>query len=122
MGRLCDRLRRPNWIRSELKFPVAGEIIPVLITPCTSTTCGALPHLQGVRYWGLGAFRDWAKNALKVIRDIRRQFTGPGNLAWRQATAARLKVEGIAPESLRALLSQTAASAMTAISSDEEEA
>jgi hypothetical protein len=110
----------PDWIRENLNLAASIEIVPVLITPCTTTTKGAIPSLRKVRYWSLDAFRSWAKNAFQVLREIRRDFPGVGNLAWRTATAERLKAANIAPEQLKLMLSGTAADAMTEVTAEED--
>jgi hypothetical protein len=110
----------PDWIRNKLALSSDVEIIPVLITPCTRTTKGAIPSLKKVHYWHLDNFRSWAKNALQVVREIRREFPGPGNLAWRTATAEKLKRANIGPEQLKQLLSQTGADAMHEVAAEEE--
>ena len=110
----------PDWIRTTLKLPSDAEIIPVIITPCTRTTKGAIPTLKNLRYWNLGKFRDWAKNALSVLREIRRDFPGPGNLAWRTSTAEKLKTASIAPRQLKEMLIRTADQAMEQVDAEEE--
>src|SRR4029453_10903774 len=49
----------PDWIRENLKLPPTTEIIPIIITPCTKTTKGAVPSLRKVRYWALDDFCAW---------------------------------------------------------------
>lgn len=92
----------------------------MLITPCTVTTKGAMPSLKLVRYWHLDQFRVWMKNALRVLRDVRREFPGPGSMAWRISAAARLKEGSIAPGELNRMLSRTAAEAMKVVTAKEE--
>ena len=111
----------PDWVREHLGVPVTAEIIAVLITPCTTTTTGAIPSLRKVRYWSRNDFCSWAKNAVRVIRDIRRTFPGVGSLTWRTEAAARLKEANITPPQLKAMLSKSAADAMRVVNSDEEE-
>ena len=111
----------PDWLREHLKLPESTEIIPIVITPCTKSSKGALPVLKKVRYWSRDDFRTWAKNALRAIRDIRRDFPGVGNLAWRTAAAARLKAEKITPEQLKGMLSKSAADVMRGVEADQEE-
>lgn len=110
----------PDWIRTTLSLPSDAEVIPIIITPCTRTTKGAIPTLKRLRYWNLDDFRTWAKNALHLIREIRRDFPGPGNLAWRTATAEKLKGAGIAPRQLKELLSQSADQAMEEVDAEED--
>ena len=110
----------PGWIRENLNLPPTTEIIPVVITPCTTTTKGAMPSLRQVRYWALDDFCAWAQNALRVIRDIRRTFRGIGDLEWRTQAAVRLRDANITPQQLNEKLSTNCADAMRVGSLEEE--
>jgi hypothetical protein len=103
----------PNWMRSHLKLPDNAEVVSVLITPCSTTTKGAMPHLKQVRYWSVDSFRQWAKGALKLVRDIRRDFPGPGDLSWRSSSAEKFGIAGVGPMQLKLMLAKDAAEAMT---------
>lgn len=109
----------PDWIRENLGLSADTEIIPVVITPCTRTTRGAIPSLRKVRYWSRDDFCAWAKSALKTIRELRREFPGIGDLTWRMKAVARLKEAKIAPEQLKGMLLESAADAMAVDSTAE---
>ncbi len=111
----------PAWIRENAGLCPTIEIIPIVITPRTKTTRGAIPSLRNVRYWSLDAFCTWAQTALQVIRDLRRDFSGMGNLAWRTSAAARLQAAHIGPDELRRMLKRSAADAMTVDGAPDEE-
>jgi hypothetical protein len=80
----------PDWIRSNVPGAEAAKIVPVLVTPVSKATSGAMPSLKKVCYWGVDGFRQWAEQALVVIRDLRRTFREPGDLAWRAEAAEAL--------------------------------
>lgn len=109
-----------DWIRDKLKLNLDCEIIPVIITSCTTTTKGAMPILKKVRYWNLDDFRIWAKKALQIIREIRKEFSGPGSFTWRTMAAEKLKEAKIAPYQLKELLSITADQAMKEVQTQDE--
>jgi hypothetical protein len=111
----------PQWIRTNIHQISQAEIVSILITPCTQTTKGAMPSLKQVHYWHLDDFRAWMKNSLQVLREIRRDFPGPGNLAWRSAVAQKLKGAKIAPQELKEMLVKTATDCMQVVSAKEEE-
>lgn len=68
-----------------------------------------MTHLKEVCVWRLDAFRAWTVAALRVIRELRRQFPGPGYLVWRADAAQRLQREGLdASLIVSALVSQPA--------------
>jgi hypothetical protein len=69
----------PNWIRDRLKLPEKVHVIPVLITPVEKASRDAMPHLKEVCVWNLSEFRKWTTKALRVIRDLRRDFPGTGD-------------------------------------------
>lgn len=90
----------PNWIRENVPAAKSATIFPVLVTPAASAEKDAMPHLKEVYVWRLGEFRDWAKKALQVIRDIRRVFPGSGDLAWRGLAADKLKTAQLDPHTI----------------------
>ncbi|MBI5792544.1 MAG: DEAD/DEAH box helicase family protein [Rhodocyclales bacterium] len=80
----------PDWLREHVPASVGADIQPVLVTPAKRAKEGAMPHLGKVAHWDLGDFRRWAEEALVVIRDLRRDFQEPGDLAWRAQAAQAL--------------------------------
>ena len=80
----------PEWIRSNVPNTNNARILPVLVTPVTTAKSGATPHLKKVSYWGLSEFREWAELVLQVIRELRREFSEPGDLDWRAKAAEEL--------------------------------
>jgi hypothetical protein len=40
-----------------------------------------------VALWSLDEFKVWAKNALAIVREIRRTFSEQGDLVWRAQAA-----------------------------------
>jgi hypothetical protein len=80
----------PDWVRQNVPGGEAANICSVLVTPVTSARTGATPHLGRFSHWALNDFRDWAEQALVAVRDLRRTFVEPGDLAWRAQTAEAL--------------------------------
>lgn len=80
----------PKWLKSHDKSYENSEILPVLVTPVKKVRDGAIPHLEGVSYWSKTEFLDWSEQVLNVIRELRKSFNGPGNLAWRANAAEEL--------------------------------
>lgn len=80
----------PDWLREHVTASAGADIQPVLVTPAKRAKEGAMPHLGKVAHWDLGDFRRWAEEALVVIRDLRRDFQEPGDLAWRAQAAQAL--------------------------------
>jgi hypothetical protein len=81
----------PNWIRKHLNLSEKTRVISVLITPVTKASPDAMPHLKEVSVWNLNEFREWTKKALTIIRELRRDFPGSGDLAWRATAADKLQ-------------------------------
>jgi hypothetical protein len=80
----------PDWMRDHVPASGGASILSVLVTPAKKATDGAMPHLGRVGYWDLKDFRDWAETALVTIRELRRTFQEPGDLAWRAQAAEAL--------------------------------
>ncbi|ODS23299.1 DEAD/DEAH box helicase [Candidatus Endobugula sertula] len=96
----------PNWMRVNVdscKEPNV-EIIPVLVSPVTKMTKGAAPQLNNVKLWRLEEFKEWAKVALEIIRELRSTFQQSGDLVWRAEAAARLVASKVDVDSLKAAL------------------
>jgi len=85
----------PNWMKEHVEQSKQCDIIPVLITPVTKASEGAWPHLNNVYVWPIDNFREWVKNALGVIREIRKTFVEPGDLKWRTESLERFKEGGM---------------------------
>ncbi|KVN86152.1 DEAD/DEAH box helicase [Burkholderia ubonensis] len=88
----------PDWMREHVPATSAASIQPILVTPAKRAKDGAMPHLGRVAYWGLEEFREWAESALVTVRELRRNFREPGDLAWRAQAAEELsKIRADAP-------------------------
>jgi len=82
-------------MKSKLELASNTEYLAVLVTPASTAHEGAIPHLVDVAVWPINEFEEWAKNALTVLRDIRRTFSEPGDLAWRTEAAEAFENNGI---------------------------
>lgn len=82
----------PDWMREHVSASAGAKIQAVLVTPAKKAKEGAIPHLGRVAYWDVDDFREWAELALVTIRELRRNFQEPGDLAWR-AQAAQVLTE-----------------------------
>lgn len=80
----------PDWIREHVSGAATASIYSVLVTPATKAKQGAIPHLGRVAYWELKEFIEWSEAALNGIRELRRNFTEPGDLVWRAQAAETL--------------------------------
>lgn len=88
----------PDWMREHVPASADTSIQPVLVTPAKSAKSGAMPHLRRVAHWDLDDFRAWAETALVTVRELRREFQEPGDLAWRaQAAEALSEIRADAP-------------------------
>lgn len=66
-------------------------IMPVLLTPVMTVYPGALTHLDEVFVWKLPDFKTWAIKALSDIRELRKSYVEPGDLAWRAEASGILQ-------------------------------
>jgi hypothetical protein len=80
----------PEWMRAYVPASVGAQIQSVLVTPAKKAKEGAMPHLGRVAHWSLDDFREWAEVAIVTVRDLRRHFHEPGDLAWRAQAATAL--------------------------------
>jgi len=95
----------PDWLREHVPGTAGANIQTVLVSPASKAKKGATPHLGRVAFWGLADFRSWSDKALEAVRELRREFVEPGDLAWRAQAARKLhEIRADAP-SLSAWLS-----------------
>jgi hypothetical protein len=90
----------PNWVKKSMNIPAETKIVSVLITPVTTASRDALPHLTDVCLWPLNDFRMWAEAALQTVRSVRTNFPGSGDLVWRAQAAEAYRKAKIAPTML----------------------
>jgi Rad3-related DNA helicase len=81
----------PDWLREHVPGTAGANIQTVLVSPAGKAKKGAMPHLGKVAFWGLADFRSWSDRALEVVRELRRDFVEPGDLAWRAQAAEGLE-------------------------------
>jgi hypothetical protein len=87
----------PNWMlaNAALTHITADTAIQsVLVTPVSRAEAGAFPHLTTVGLWPLEQFRAWARDALAVVRQLRRTLGDDGDLAWRAEAQAMFEQKG----------------------------
>lgn len=100
----------PQWMKMHVEGAKTAGILPVLVTPATKAKSGAEPHLQSVALWSVADFRVWAKQALQVVREVRRTFSEVGDIVWRVEAAERFEEAGLDAASIFELLRRKLAS------------
>jgi hypothetical protein len=90
----------PNWVREHLDVVNDATIIAVLVSPVSTADPGALTHLKDISFWPIDHFRSWAENALSVVRELRRDYPGAGDLAWRARAVSKLEAASLTPAAL----------------------
>lgn len=82
----------PDWLADRNEYANV-QFAPIFLTPSQTLGAGARPVAVNCYYWEMGDFVAWAENAISVVRDVRRSFQSPGDLAWR-AEAKEAYVRG----------------------------
>jgi hypothetical protein len=77
----------PNWMKQNVTLAPDTQYLAIFVTPVSTAEKGALPHLNEFAIWPIEEFREWAKNALAVLRELRRTFVETGDLTWRAQAA-----------------------------------
>lgn len=96
----------PAWMKDNVPscLPESVEIVPVLVTPVSTASTGAMPHLGNVSLWKLADFKKWANDAMLTIRELRKTFIEPGDLVWRAEAANVLQAKCLDMTSLSGFL------------------
>ncbi len=82
-----------DWLADRSEYANV-QFTPIVLTPSHTLGAGARPVATRCFFWAMDDFVTWAENAITVIRDIRRSFQSPGDLAWRaEAKEAYLRGE-----------------------------
>jgi hypothetical protein len=76
----------------------------VIIAPTKTVDPEASLHLDSVYFWNITDFREWAKKALTIIRELRATFPGSGDLVWRADAISKYKANKMDPDGILALL------------------
>jgi len=87
----------PKWMKANATITHVTddtEILSVLVTPVKRAEIGAFPHLNGIALWPLADFRAWAREALNVVRQLRRTMGDECDLAWRAEAQAAFEAKG----------------------------
>lgn len=71
----------PAWMRENVEVGTEN-VLAVLVTPVEKASGGAMPHLREVALWPLEEFREWAENAMQVLRGLGSSFSESGDLTW----------------------------------------
>lgn len=96
--------RTRSGLTRSFRFAQTLQVLPVLISPVIEVERSAVPHLDGLYFWKLDDFREWAKLALAEIRELRRTFTGAGDLAWRAQAIGKYREACLGPAGVRGQL------------------
>lgn len=88
------------WARANLSLSDDAHIVTVLITPVKRIDPAAKSVLSDVSLWSLEDFREWARKALEIVREIRTSFPGSGDCVWRAQAAERYRSAGLSPADL----------------------
>jgi hypothetical protein len=64
-------------------------------------------YAEDVGWWHIDDFRDWAREAIALLRRIRSTFTGPGNIEWRDQVRQELIEQSLDPRSIIAKATHT---------------
>lgn len=72
----------------------------MMITPATKIHADVPTYADDVGWWHLNDFRQWARNALGVLRNLRSTFTGSGHISWRDTVTSTLLAHGLDPQAI----------------------
>lgn len=95
-----------KWIRDNVELNSEAQVHTVMITPATTIHADVPTFAEDVGWWQIDEFREWARNAIGVLRSLRVTFTGPGNIAWRDQVRQELLDHKLDPRSVIARATQ----------------
>lgn len=87
----------PKWVIENLEVYESAQIISILISPRDKIDRNAIPYAGDVRYWNKSEFIKWANNSIGIVRELRRNFPGRGDLVWRAEACNAYKSNNMSP-------------------------
>jgi hypothetical protein len=72
----------PNWLRQKGKYPDVN-FYPVFLSQISVLGVETRIQCNDIAYWNRENFVRWAKEAISVLREIRKSYPGQGDLVWR---------------------------------------
>lgn len=106
----------PNWIAANVLEAKGCKILAVVVTPAKKIRRAATPHVGELYFWSYDDFVRFTDHALRVIRELRRDFVEAGDLVWQARAATILHEQGLTLGSIVHALSQhPLAQRMTAV-------
>ncbi|MER2079370.1 DEAD/DEAH box helicase [Psychrobacillus psychrotolerans] len=101
----------PTWISRKIEgLSTDTEFLRVIISPATKIERSAVTISREISYWNQSDFVIWANRAIQAIRELRLDYTGPGNETWRVKAMSVYREAGIDPESIKSMLLKNALS------------
>lgn len=89
-----------KWIRDNVSLNSNYEIATVMITPSVQLHRDVPTYADEVGYWNIEDFRNWANNAVSIIRKLQPTYSGLGNLAWLESVRQTLIQNKLDPRSI----------------------
>jgi hypothetical protein len=89
-----------KWIKDNVPLDPDTRIYTVLVTTASKINKDVPTFADGVFYWFVPNFIEWAEGALAVLRNLRSTFTGSGNIPWRARVRAELLAAKLDPKSI----------------------
>jgi hypothetical protein len=93
-----------NWIKNKLSLSPSAKIITIIVSSVKTIDKEAVPFLGDVYFWDIGLFREWVLKSLTVIRELRTNFPGSGDLVWRADAISKYKANKLDPEGILSIL------------------
>jgi hypothetical protein len=87
-------MSHPEWMKANVKSCGGAKILSVIVSHRSRMKQAARPHLEKVAFWSLSDFQKWAHRALEFLRELRKEFSEPGDLSWRAFASKEMIARG----------------------------
>ena len=106
----------PNWMAANVPDARGCNMIAVVVTPAKNIRKAALPHVGELYFWAYDDFVAFTGHALRIVRELRRDFAEAGDLVWQARAATTLHEQGLTLDAITtALLQHPLAQRMTTV-------
>lgn len=97
-------LSHEAWLRKHAPESQALPVVSVLVSPAEEIEVDARHLLDKFSVWPLGQFTLWVETVLTAIRELRSDFPGLGDIAWRSDACTRLENVQLSPSQLHSFM------------------
>lgn len=89
-----------KWIRANTSVSSDAEVHTTYVTTQSKVHKEVPTFSEEVGWWHIEDFRNWSREAISLLRDLRATFSGAGQTEWREEVKKKLLEKSYDPQSI----------------------